>query len=70
MTPLIFDLTDDEWPAFECMGVPDEHYTVTNSTRGTHWHEIHIHPEWREQFLIWARLWDWNTGYFAKYYGT
>jgi hypothetical protein len=66
---IIFDLHDDEWSAWQCMGVPDQHYTVTNSTLGVHWNEIHIHPEWREQFLIMARLLDWNSGYFDQYYG-
>lgn len=67
---IAFDLHDDEWCAFECMGVPDQHYTVTASPLGHNWDRIHIHPEWRWQFLIMARLRAWNTDYFAAYYGT
>jgi hypothetical protein len=67
---IIFDLHEDEWPAFECMGVPRQHYTVTGSSQGTQWSEIHIHSEWRDQFLVVAWLYDWNSGTFGKYRGS
>jgi hypothetical protein len=67
---LIIDLHEDEWAAWSHMGVPDQHFTVTASTRGSQWSEIHIHPEWHDQFLIMARLHDWHPGYFGKYYGS
>ena len=67
---IVFDLHEDELSAFECMGVPAEHYAVTNSTRGTHWVEIHIAAEWSEKFLIMTWLLDWHSGTFGKYYAS
>jgi hypothetical protein len=69
MNDIIIDLHEDELPAWESLGIPDHWSTITGSTQGTQWCEILIHPEWREQFLVWVRLHHWHPDYFAQYYG-
>jgi hypothetical protein len=65
MKPISFHIHEDEWSDWHRLAIPDEHYTVTPSAWGLYYDHVHIHPEWRDQFVVWVTLHNCDTSQFG-----